>query len=131
MVRLYLKRSFREWEFFYLTSYILDENLLDVNQALDLLSPQLTFFIVLLFLGLLGERNETFLLSLEGGRKRSSPSAIGEIVPSLRPVNVALLVVGPEDRTNLLAFATIDCRFSKRQVPLLINRPILVDDLEA
>jgi hypothetical protein len=131
VVRLNLKRSFREWEFFYLTSYILDEDLLDVNQALDLLSPQFTFFIVLLFLGLLGERNETFLLSLEGGRKRSSPSAIGEIVPSLRPINVALLVVCPEDRTNLLAFATIDCRFSKRQVPLLINRPILVDDLEA
>jgi len=86
---------------------------------------------MLLLLGFLGEGNETFLFSLEGGRKRSSPSAVGEIVPSLRPINVALLVVGPEDGANLLAFATIDRRLSKRQVPLLIYRPILVDNLQA
>lgn len=131
VVRLNLKGALRERELLYLASHILYEDLLDIDQALNLLSPELTFLIMLLLFGFLGEGNETFLFSLEGGRERSSPSAVGKIVPSLRPINVALLVVCPEDGANLLAFATIDCRFSKRQVPLLIYRPILIDNLQA
>jgi hypothetical protein len=101
MVRLHKQRPLREGEFFNLASNILNKYVFYLRQCLDLLAPDFPVFVIDLLLWFLCKRHKTFFFCIESWRKRSAPPAIGEVVPGLSTGDVALFVVGPEDRTHV------------------------------
>lgn len=103
MVGLNFKRALREGELFNLPSHILNKHVSHINKIVDFFAPNFPLLFTFLLLRFLSKRNKTFFLSLESGGEGCTPPTIREVIPSLSAVDVALLIVCPEDGADIFA----------------------------